>query len=121
MNFNISPFLRLIIVISVCYGQVLVNNQNVKIYRQSWKKFEAEFDNTFSSKGPLTDALLTLFKLLKSSSFPTAVANLSNQKCVNDIQLYVNTLYSLTGSNASWARQSKTVILFYAYNNFIFI
>lgn len=59
------------------------------------------------SENVLTDTLYLLFETLKSSSFPTAVANLTNQKCVNDSLLYVHTLYSYSGSNASWARQSK--------------
>lgn len=107
---NISLFLILgsIIISSACHGQVLVNNYNLD-YRQSWKKLKTDLDTAFLSKGPVTEAL---FKLLKSSSFPTAVAsNLSNQKCVNDSQLYVTTLYSLSGSNASWARQSKITSL----------
>lgn len=54
----------------------------------------------------ITHLLHSILTVLKSSSFPTAVANISNQKCVEDSLLYVHTLYSL-GPNTTWARQSQ--------------
>ena len=91
---------------SYCQGPILLNNFNF-VDQQPWTKLRAEFDASDLTKSVLTDALHNFFEKIKSSSFPTAVANLTNQKCVSDSQLYVHTLYSLAGSNTSWARQSN--------------
>lgn len=86
-----------------------INNSE---YNRSLKDFLSEFDyGSTNSEKTLMDKLHIIFEKLKSSSFPTAVANLTNQKCVNDSLLYLDTLYSLSGSNASWARQSKQQII----------
>lgn len=106
---NFLFFIELIAVIhnSYCQGQILLNNFNFED-RQPWTKLIAEFDaSSDHTKSVVTDALHNFFETIKSSSFPTAVANLTNQKCVSDSQLYVHTLYSLAGSNTSWARQSN--------------
>ena len=98
------------LIINSSNGQIanLNNLKKVSENQQSWFQLMKEIeDRSPNSEKALIDALHTIFKLLKSSSFPTAVAVLSNEKCVNDSLLYVHTLYSLTGSNASWARQSK--------------
>lgn len=52
----------------------------------------------------LTSLIKTIFLALESSSFPTAVAKNINQKCREDSQLYVRSLYS---NRTLWALQSK--------------
>lgn len=84
------------------------NWRNLGEHQGSSKELINEFDyGSSNSEMSLTDKIHILFEKLKLSSFPTAVTNLTNQKCVNDSLLYVHTLYSSSGSNASWARQSK--------------
>jgi hypothetical protein len=48
--------------------------------------------------------LRQVFTALKSSSFPTAVANNISQQCLEDSQFYVNSLYT---NQSRWAIQSK--------------
>ncbi len=52
--------------------------------------------------------LRQVFTALKSSSFPTAVANNISQQCLDDSQFYVNSLYT---NQSRWAIQSKFVFL----------
>lgn len=101
----------IVLIIIPINGQIanLNNWKTISENRQSWSQLMNEIDDRSpsSDKTIITTILHKIFTALKSSSFPTAVADLSNEKCVNDSLLYVHTLYSLTGSNASWARQSK--------------
>ena len=95
--------------ITVIIGQQanLDHLRRISENQQTWKHLMDDLDiRSSDSDKAFIDTLHLIFEKLKSSSFPTAVASLKNQKCVNDSQLYVHTLYSLTGSNASWARQS---------------
>jgi len=108
-----------LVIISTAFNKNLVTNGQlipsanyndwlpVSEDQQSWMETIEQLD-TLDLKGPLTNLLHRIFKALKSSSFPTAVANLTNEKCVRDSQLYVHALYNLAGSsNTSWARQSN--------------
>ena len=97
-------FLLVALLISFCRGQLLEN------FSASFKSIQLlqYFEDNLNSGEVTLDALQTIFKALKSSSFPTAFANLTNEKCVKDSQLYVRNLYN-SGSNSSWARQSKTI------------
>jgi hypothetical protein len=52
----------------------------------------------------LISLIKRIFIALESSSFPTAVAKNINQKCKEDSQLYVRSLYS---NRTLWALQSK--------------
>jgi hypothetical protein len=49
------------------------------------------------------DVIHQLLKALKSSSFPTAVAQNISQECIDDSVLYVHSYYNLS----LWALQSK--------------
>jgi len=97
-------FLLIALSISVCRSQLLEN------LSASFKSIQLlqYFEDNLNSGEVTLDALQNIFKALKSSSFPTAFANLTNEKCVKDSQLYVRNLYN-SGSNSSWARQSKTI------------
>lgn len=64
------------------------------------------------------DSLHTILAILKSSSFPTAVGNISNQQCVEDSLLYVHSLYNVT-AGARWARQSTFPSIIYHDKLFI--
>jgi hypothetical protein len=52
----------------------------------------------------LISLIKRIFIALESSSFPTAVAKNINQKCKEDSQLYLRSLYS---NRTLWALQSK--------------
>ena len=64
-----------------------------------------DMDSSMENKEIPSETLHSLLKLLKSSSFPTAVANISNQQCVTDSLLYVHGIYNIS-SSSRWARQS---------------
>ncbi len=97
-------FLLIALSISVCRSQLLEN------LSASFKSIQLlqYFEDNLNSGEVTLDVLQNIFKALKSTSFPTAFANLTNEKCVKDSQLYVRNLYN-SGSNSSWARQSKII------------
>ena len=55
-----------------------------------------------------------LIVAIKSSSFPTAVAQNISQQCTNDSLLYVHSLYT-----SLWALQSKHILLVISDRNFL--
>lgn len=95
-------FFLVSILISFCRGQLF---EKISASLQSMQLKEYLENNLNSNDGVTLDALQAIFKALKSSSFPTAFANLTNEKCVKDSQLYVRNFYT-SGKNSSWARQS---------------
>lgn len=86
------------------YGQDIRRNGKEHEIRSEMINLLALEDNTIG--GGVVGALHSLLTLLKSSSFPTAVANISNQQCVSDSIAYVHSLYN-PKPTTRWARQSK--------------
>lgn len=60
-------------------------------------------------RGDIVQRLHNVLVSLKSSSFPTAVASNISQKCIDDSQTYVHSLYT---SLSQWALQSKALLIF---------
>lgn len=86
-------------------------NQGLAISSDAGERLES-FKNTILKKLKNTEAindydtlLHEVFVTLKSSSFPTAVATNISEKCLEDSQFYVHSLYV---NRSLWALQSKS-------------
>lgn len=87
--------------------QLLMNPISLMDEDQSWETLRKTIDEQLEESGSAFDFMALLhnvFAALKSSSFPTAVANNISQQCLEDSQLYVHSLYT---NRSLWALQSK--------------
>lgn len=75
----------------------------------NWEKLKSNIQEQLEANGEsfdLTSLLERIFVALKSSSFPTAVAQNITQQCLEDSQFYVRSLYT---NQTLWALQSKSI------------
>lgn len=74
-------------------SQQLLNPISLMDEDQKWETIKKTIDDQLEESGAAFDFMTLLhniFVALKSSSFPTAVANNISQQCLDDSQLYVH-------------------------------
>ena len=82
---------------------------------RNFEMFKTTVAEQLEDNGAVYDALAQLHNILaalKSSAFPTAVAKNISQKCLEDSQEYVHSLYRNT---SLWALQSKFISILSNY------
>jgi hypothetical protein len=71
---------------------------------EKWRSIINEQIQETEAASDLASLLHNVFAALKSSSFPTAVAQNISQQCLQDSQLFVHNLYT---NQSLWSLQSK--------------
>lgn len=121
MNWNWMVVSSLLLLSSVEIQSQEFLNSVFEIYPggdPGWQIIGNSIQKKLEGKGIISNIILELvrdfFLAVKSSSFPTAVATNISQRCIDDSQFYVESLYR---NRSLWALQSKPIsnIVTYTY------